>query len=146
MSRLLFERRWPPWLALSVVAVTALYQGFHAGQVLRHDATLPVAHAPGMGVLLAAVFMLCYRAVPENGLAAWRDRPVRLQVDDFFDETLTINTVAVANGRYFGGGMKIAPRATLDDGSPPSINAECSASATRLVTQARRRPRVLRRW
>jgi YegS/Rv2252/BmrU family lipid kinase len=30
---------------------------------------------------------------------------------------LTINTVAVANGRYFGGGMLIAPRAELDDGA-----------------------------
>jgi len=29
---------------------------------------------------------------------------------------MTINTVAVANGRYFGGGMFIAPRAELDDG------------------------------
>jgi diacylglycerol kinase (ATP) len=29
---------------------------------------------------------------------------------------MTINTVAVSNGRYFGGGMHIAPRAELDDG------------------------------
>jgi YegS/Rv2252/BmrU family lipid kinase len=29
---------------------------------------------------------------------------------------MTINTVAVANGRYFGGGMYIAPEAELDDG------------------------------
>jgi YegS/Rv2252/BmrU family lipid kinase len=29
---------------------------------------------------------------------------------------LTINTVAVANGRYFGGAMKIAPDAQIDDG------------------------------
>lgn len=29
---------------------------------------------------------------------------------------LTINTVAVSNGRYFGGGMQIAPEAELDDG------------------------------
>jgi diacylglycerol kinase (ATP) len=28
----------------------------------------------------------------------------------------TINTVAVANGRYFGGGMKVAPAAEVDDG------------------------------
>jgi diacylglycerol kinase (ATP) len=30
---------------------------------------------------------------------------------------LTANTVAVANGRYFGGGMKVAPDAELDDGA-----------------------------
>lgn len=29
---------------------------------------------------------------------------------------LTINTVAVANGRYFGGGMMMAPDAEVDDG------------------------------
>jgi YegS/Rv2252/BmrU family lipid kinase len=29
---------------------------------------------------------------------------------------LTINTVAVANGRYFGGGMMMAPGAEVDDG------------------------------
>ena len=29
---------------------------------------------------------------------------------------LTMNTVAIANGRYFGGGMFIAPEAELDDG------------------------------
>jgi diacylglycerol kinase (ATP) len=29
---------------------------------------------------------------------------------------LTINTVAIANGRYFGGAMMIAPDAELDDG------------------------------
>jgi diacylglycerol kinase family enzyme len=27
----------------------------------------------------------------------------------------TINTVAVANGRFFGGGMKVAPEASPDD-------------------------------
>ncbi len=29
---------------------------------------------------------------------------------------MLINTVAIANGRYFGGGMRIAPHAELDDG------------------------------
>jgi len=51
-----------------------------------------------------------------RALWAWRDRKVRLRVDDTFDSELTINTVAMANGRYFGGGMKIAPAAILDDG------------------------------
>ncbi len=51
-----------------------------------------------------------------KGLLSWRDRRIRLRVDDTFDEELTINTVAVANGRYFGGGMKVAPLAIVDDG------------------------------
>lgn len=43
---------------------------------------------------------------------------VRLVFDDDPETALetTISTVAVANGRYFGGGMKIAPDAELDDG------------------------------
>ena len=47
----------------------------------------------------------------------YRNQRVRL----FFDDDAapvdaTINTVAVANGRFFGGGMYIAPDAELDDG------------------------------
>ncbi len=48
----------------------------------------------------------------------YQNQRVRLVFDD--DEAnpveMTINTVAVANGRYFGGGMYIAPEAELDDG------------------------------
>ena len=51
-----------------------------------------------------------------QGLLSYRHRRVRLQVDDIFDEEIAVNTVAVANGRYFGGSMKMAPRALLDDG------------------------------
>lgn len=51
-----------------------------------------------------------------RGLASYNNRRVRLRVDDNFEEELVINTVAVANGRYFGGSMKVAPHALLDDG------------------------------
>ncbi len=48
----------------------------------------------------------------------FNNQRVRLVFDE--DEAnpveMTINTVAVANGRYFGGGMYIAPEAELDDG------------------------------
>jgi YegS/Rv2252/BmrU family lipid kinase len=48
----------------------------------------------------------------------YKNQRVRLVLDDKDDEalTLTINNVAVANGCYFGGGMKVAPEAVLDDG------------------------------
>ncbi len=68
-ARLLVKKRWPLWLALLFVVLTALYQGYHAGQILRHDTTLPVANAAGMGVLLLAVFFVCYRAIPASDLA-----------------------------------------------------------------------------
>jgi diacylglycerol kinase (ATP) len=52
--------------------------------------------------------------------AAWSYKNQRVEL--VFDEDagsrveLTINTVAVANGRYFGGGMMVAPEAEVDDG------------------------------
>ena len=50
------------------------------------------------------------------GLLRYRDRAVRIRVDGSFDEITSISTVAVANGLYFGGGMKVAPNARPDDG------------------------------
>lgn len=48
----------------------------------------------------------------------YQNQRVRLVFDG--DEAgsadVTVNTVAVANGRYFGGGMYVAPEAELDDG------------------------------
>ena len=50
------------------------------------------------------------------GLLTYGGRAVRLIVDTTFDEIVTISTVAVANGRVFGGGMQVAPNAEIDDG------------------------------
>jgi YegS/Rv2252/BmrU family lipid kinase len=49
----------------------------------------------------------------------YQNRRVRLTFDGDAAGALdlTINTVAVANGRYFGGGMFVAPHAELDDGA-----------------------------
>jgi len=41
---------------------------------------------------------------------------VRLQLDEGPERRLTVANLCVANARYFGGGMKIAPDARLDDG------------------------------
>lgn len=51
-----------------------------------------------------------------RGLLSYQNQRVRLRIDDTFEEEMLINTVAVANGRYFGGSMKIAPHALLNDG------------------------------
>lgn len=51
-----------------------------------------------------------------RGLLAYRNQPVRLTVDGLTEPPLVINTVAVANGRFFGGSMMVAPEAHLDDG------------------------------
>jgi YegS/Rv2252/BmrU family lipid kinase len=47
---------------------------------------------------------------------SYRNQRVQLTFDGADRVEATINTVAVANGRYFGGGMMVAPKAELDDG------------------------------
>jgi diacylglycerol kinase (ATP) len=49
------------------------------------------------------------------GAMRYRDRPVRL-IAGHFDTITPVSTVAVANARYFGGGMMVAPGAITDDG------------------------------
>jgi hypothetical protein len=70
---LLSARRWPLGLVLPVVAATAIYQGHHAGELLRRETTLPLANVVGLGVLLSAVFLFCYRS---GGAGAGAARPV----------------------------------------------------------------------
>lgn len=47
---------------------------------------------------------------------SYKNQRVQLVLDGKDRIDATINTVAVANGKYFGGGMKVAPAAELDDG------------------------------
>ncbi len=41
---------------------------------------------------------------------------IRLKVDDGDEQTVDVLNIAVANGRYHGGGMLVAPDAATDDG------------------------------
>lgn len=49
-------------------------------------------------------------------IATYRNRPVTISVDGGPSEEHTINDIVIANGRFFGGGMEIAPQALPDDG------------------------------
>ena len=49
-------------------------------------------------------------------LWAYKGKKVRIRVDDDYEIETTVNSVVIANGRYFGGGMWIAPEAVVDDG------------------------------
>ncbi|HSD11283.1 MAG TPA: diacylglycerol kinase family protein [Candidatus Binatia bacterium] len=49
-------------------------------------------------------------------LFRYRDQPVTVSIDGGPAESLVITNYAVCNGRYFGGGMQVAPRAEVDDG------------------------------
>ncbi|GMU01898.1 diacylglycerol kinase family lipid kinase [Corallococcus caeni] len=51
-----------------------------------------------------------------KGLLKYQERQVRLTVDGGPPETVSVTAVAVANGRYFGSGMFVAPDAVTHDG------------------------------
>lgn len=59
---------------------------------------------------------LAYLYAILHTLVRYTNPPVDLSVDGTPRGTFRIRNVAVANGRYFGGGLPMAPRARLDDG------------------------------
>jgi YegS/Rv2252/BmrU family lipid kinase len=56
-----------------------------------------------------------YAVAAGLALLRWRNRPMRVCVDDEVCEAVA-QQVVVANGQYFGGGLRIAPTALPDDG------------------------------
>jgi diacylglycerol kinase (ATP) len=52
-----------------------------------------------------------------GALAAWRERRVRVCLDEKEVVDGPMNLVAVANGLYAGGGMMLSPAASIDDGT-----------------------------
>jgi len=50
-------------------------------------------------------------------LLYYKNKQIKLTIDDRHTEDVIIRNVAIANGRYFGGAMKIAPQARLEDGT-----------------------------
>ena len=46
----------------------------------------------------------------------YNKKRIHLTVDNCFDQSVMIWNVAVANGQYHGGGMWVAPEATMNDG------------------------------
>lgn len=57
-----------------------------------------------------------YAAAAAQAVVTMKRPMVRLSIDDGGASNLTVTNLCVANARYFGGGMKIAPDAKLDDG------------------------------
>ncbi len=59
---------------------------------------------------------LSFMLASARALVSWTDQPVRWRVDDgpWLEERLT--ALSVCNGRYFGGGMQVAPDARMEDG------------------------------
>ncbi|MBJ7595582.1 MAG: diacylglycerol kinase family lipid kinase [Candidatus Dormibacteraeota bacterium] len=69
------------------------------------------SNSKGGGVRGTVVFLVITLKV----LTTFGGRPIRLILDGHSAE-MQIDNVVIANGRYFGGGMRIAPSAELDDG------------------------------
>ncbi len=67
-------------------------------------------------------------------VAAWRERLVRVTVDDNQVFECRANLLAVANGIYAGGGMMFAPDARLDDGQLDFLMA-CDISRATILRE-----------
>jgi YegS/Rv2252/BmrU family lipid kinase len=59
---------------------------------------------------------LSFMLASARALLGWSDQPVRWRVDGGPWTEETITSLSVCNGRYFGGGMQVAPDARPDDG------------------------------
>jgi diacylglycerol kinase (ATP) len=77
-------------------------------------ATIKAANSAGISALFGRRFALAFASI--RAKLFWCDRVIRLRIDGEYDEIVSISTVAVANGQFFGGGRRIAPQAVTDDG------------------------------
>jgi len=59
---------------------------------------------------------LAYYGATLGALRRHQPATVRLTIDDEPALSLDVHMVAIANGQYFGGGMRVAPQARLDSG------------------------------
>lgn len=80
---------------------------------------------------------LSYAAATVQTTLASSPTEVYLQIDDQPERRLRVAELAVANARYYGGAMKIAPNAKMDDGLFDIITIG-DASAFRILTNAPR--------
>ncbi|HEV2826475.1 MAG TPA: diacylglycerol kinase family protein [Pyrinomonadaceae bacterium] len=64
-----------------------------------------------------------FAAAALAALAGWRERRVRVSIDDSEVIEGNMNLVAVANALYAGGGMMLSPNAKIDDGKLDVITA-----------------------
>jgi diacylglycerol kinase (ATP) len=78
-----------------------------------------------------------FAAAAIAALAGWRERRVRVSIDDTEAVDGNMNLVAVANALYAGGGMMFSPQAKIDDGKLDVITASGLSRAQVLRELAR---------
>lgn len=98
--------------------------GLNGESVIRHFANIGSFGLSGVIVdsvnrariakLFGGAFTFAFHSA--RSMLSYREHMVRLRIDDVLDEIASVATVAVANGQYFGGGMRVAPGAVPDDG------------------------------
>jgi len=59
---------------------------------------------------------LSFMIASAKALLRWSDQPVRWRADGGAWKEEAITSLSVCNGRFFGGGMQVAPDARIDDG------------------------------
>lgn len=78
-----------------------------------------------------------FAAAALGALTGWRERRVRVSVDDSEVIEGRMNLVGVANALYAGGGMMLSPQAQIDDGKLDVITAS-GLSRTNIVRELAR--------
>lgn len=59
---------------------------------------------------------LSFMLASAKALLRWSDQPVRWRADGGAWREEAVTALSVCNGRFFGGGMQVAPAARMDDG------------------------------
>ena len=75
---------------------------------------------------------LTYLLATLKALRGYQNRNVQIQIDENVELKTAISNVAIANGRFFGGGMQIAPNANLNDGYFEIVGIERSGMRAQL--------------
>ena len=124
LSRRLHERTFD-WSMFSTASATATRRRSFVSTLprwelaARRPRALPPREISCAGFLVRRGSQLPALAA----LAGWRERRVRVSIDD--DEVIdgNMNLVAVANALYAGGGMMLSPEAKIDDGKLDVVTA-----------------------
>jgi len=92
------------------------------GRVVRHFANVAglgvsgvVSRSVNHGIRLPSG-KLAFALASARALVTWQDQPVRWRLDGGAWQEERLTALSVCNGRYFGGGMQVAPDARMDDG------------------------------
>lgn len=109
--------------------MAAACDGYASSFICLNASTMGIGGETGSRVAAQGDFMrrfsgeVRFTAAAVGALAAWRERRVRVIVDDERVIEGPMNLVAVANGLFAGGGMMLSPEARIDDGKLDVVTA-----------------------